>query len=145
MNTDKTTILPDGSAFNIATILSKEEAMALPLKERPICYRVSSEIYTAVWESVGHASMCWNPRPEGEFDATEASKVAMDLLFKIADELEKYKKEIEVLESEKSVIMMGSIKANEELNRIKALKFVEPININSNPPPMDYDPSRRRL
>ncbi len=88
MNTPITK-LPDGSAFFTATIMSKEEAMALPLAQRPICYRISSEMYHAVFEAVGAASMCWQPRPGKEvFDTSEAEKVAIDLCFKIANEIE---------------------------------------------------------
>jgi hypothetical protein len=76
-----------------ATIMSREEAMKLPLKKRPICFRISSEIYTAVFESIGAASMCWKPRPGHQvFKSEEASQIAVDLCFKIADELEKPKK-----------------------------------------------------
>lgn len=72
-----------------AIIMSKEEAMALPLKERPICFRLSSEMYHDVWQAIGAASMCWNPPPLSEtFDASAAEKIAVDLLFKIADEKE---------------------------------------------------------
>lgn len=45
MNESNITNLPDGSAFFTADIMSKEEAMHLPLKERPICFRISSEMY----------------------------------------------------------------------------------------------------
>lgn len=84
------TQLPDGSAFFTAEIMSKEEALALPLKDRPLCYRISSEIYHTVFEAVGEASMCWNPRPSNEVFASEqASDVATRLCFKIAEELEK--------------------------------------------------------
>lgn len=79
MNTPITQ-LPDGSACFTATIMSKEEAMRFPPRERPICYRLSSEIYHAVWESVGAATVSKNPE--------EMEKVAMDLLFKIANNLE---------------------------------------------------------
>lgn len=89
----KVTKLPDGSAFCTATIMSKEEAMKLPLKKRPICFRISSEMYHAVFEAIGAASMCWKPRPGKEvFASEEASKIAIDLCFKIADELEKPRK-----------------------------------------------------
>lgn len=86
------TKLPDGSGCFTATIMSKEEAMRLPLKERPICFRISSEMYHAVFESIGAASMCWNPTPSKEvFSSEEASKIAVDLCFKIAEEIEKVK------------------------------------------------------
>ena len=83
------TELPDGSGCFTATILSKEEAMALPLNQRPLCYRISGEIYHAVFEAVGQASMCWDPIPSGVFDASAAEKLAVSLCFKIADEIEK--------------------------------------------------------
>lgn len=86
---DSITKLPDGSAFFTGTVMSKEEAMALPLKERPLCYRLSSEIYHAVFEAIGAASMCWKPRPGKQvFASEEASKIAVDLCFKIANEIE---------------------------------------------------------
>lgn len=70
--------------------MSEEEAMALPLSERPLNYRISSEMYHAVFEAIGEASMCWNPIPSGEvFSSEKASDVAVRLCFKIAEELEK--------------------------------------------------------
>lgn len=64
--------------------------MALPIEKRPICFRISSEMYHAVFEAIGAASMCWNPRPSSEVFATEqASQIAIDLCFKIAEEREK--------------------------------------------------------
>ena len=86
----KTTILPDGSALFTATILSNEEIAALPIDKRPISHRLSSDMYHAVFECIGAASMCWNPRPTNEvFDSERASKIALELCFKIAEELEK--------------------------------------------------------
>ena len=83
------TKLPDGSAFFIADVVSKDEAMKLPIKQRPLCFRISSEIYHAVFEAVGAASMCWNPRPSKEvFSSEEASQIAVDLCFTIANEIE---------------------------------------------------------
>lgn len=73
-----------------AIIMSKEEAMALPLKERPLNHRISSEIYHAVFESVGAASMCWLPDTgDRVFDSSRAETIALDLCLKIADEVEK--------------------------------------------------------
>lgn len=91
----KVTKLPDGSGCFTANVMSKDEAMKLPLKERPICFRISSEMYHAVFEAIGAASMCWKPRPGKEVFASEkASKIAIDLCFKIAEELEKINSEI---------------------------------------------------
>jgi hypothetical protein len=87
------TKLPDGSAFFTAEIMSKEEAMALPPEKRPLSYRVSNNLYHDVFEAIGAASMCWNPRPSKEvFASEEASTIAVNLLFKIAAELEKSNK-----------------------------------------------------
>lgn len=84
------TKLPDGSAFFTAEIMSKDEAMALPVEKRPICFRISSEMYHAVFKAIGAASMCWNPTPSNEVFASErASQIAVDLCFKIAEEIEK--------------------------------------------------------
>lgn len=83
----KTTILPDGSAFSTATIMSKDEAMKLPPKERPICFRLSSELYHDVWQAIGQASMTFKTEAGNEvFNTEEASKIVMELLFKIANE-----------------------------------------------------------
>ena len=85
----KITKLPDGSAFCTVTIMSKDEAMKLPLNKRPICFRISSEMYHAVFESIGAASMCWKPCPGKQvFQPEQASQIAVDLCFKIANELE---------------------------------------------------------
>ena len=71
--------------------MSREEAMALPTNKRPICFRIPEKIYTAVFESIGSASMCWNPRPNSEvFDSELASKIAVELCFKIAETLESH-------------------------------------------------------
>lgn len=85
---DKITKLPDGSAFFTATVMSKEEALKLPLKERPLNMRISEKIYTAVFEAVGAASMCWDEPSVGVFQSEKASKVATDLCFTIANEIE---------------------------------------------------------
>ncbi len=83
------TKLPDGSAFFTAEVMSREEAMKLPHSKRPLCFRISSEMYHAVFESIGAASMCWKPRPGTEqFASEEAAKIATDLCFKIAEEVE---------------------------------------------------------
>jgi hypothetical protein len=90
MNDTPMTELPDGSGCCTATILSHEEAMALPLSKRPLNYRLPGDLYHAVFEAVGAASMCWDPRPSNQvFDSSAAEKVAMDLCFKIAAELDK--------------------------------------------------------
>jgi hypothetical protein len=74
--------------------MSNEEAMALPLKDRPLNHRISSEMYHATFEAIGEASMCWNPRPSDEVFASEqASDVAVRLCFKIANEIEAVTKE----------------------------------------------------
>ena len=86
------TKLPDGSAFFTAVIMSKEEAIALPLKKRPLNFRISSEIYHKTFEQIGYASMCWVPKPSTEvFDSEKASGAAVELCFAIAEECEKGK------------------------------------------------------
>ena len=85
---NKITKLPDGSAFFTTEIMSKEEAMKLPIEKRPLCFRISSKIYHDVFESIGAASMCWNPKPSNEiFDSKKASYIAVNLCFDIAEEL----------------------------------------------------------
>jgi hypothetical protein len=74
-----------------ATIMSREEAMLLPVDKRPLCFRILSEIYTAVFESIGAASMCWSPKLTNQvFNSEQASKIATDLCFKIAETLESH-------------------------------------------------------
>ena len=69
--------------------MSKEEALKLSPKDRPLCFRISSKMYHGVFEAIGAASMCWVPRPgKVQFDSERASKIATDLCFKIAEELE---------------------------------------------------------
>jgi len=73
-----------------AIIMSKEEALALPVKSRPLCFRLPSKIYHDVFEAVGEASMQWRPRPSSQvFDSEGAANVAVKLCFKIAEELER--------------------------------------------------------
>lgn len=73
-------------------IISKEEAMALPAKDRPICFRISSEMYSAAWEFVGITTRCYNPQPpDKSFLSDQASDVVIKLCFKIAEEVEKQK------------------------------------------------------
>jgi hypothetical protein len=87
-NPSEITQLPDGSGCFTADIMSKEEALKLPVKDRPLCFRISSEIYHAVFEAIGAASRCWDTDPTGVFNAEAASKIATDLCFKIANEVE---------------------------------------------------------
>lgn len=83
-----------------ATIMSKEEAMLLPVEKRPLCFRLPSDLYHAIFEAVGAASMCWKSKPSEEvfdatdevFDAMKAEKIAVDLCFKVAEALEKQQK-----------------------------------------------------
>lgn len=86
--TTSITKLPDGSGFFTAEIMSESEAMLLPVEKRPICFRISSELYHNIFQSIGEASMQWNPRPSGVFDAERASKIAINLCFAVAKELE---------------------------------------------------------
>jgi len=91
---DGTTVLPDGSGFSVSTVMSEDEAMALPLEKRPICFRLSSKMYHKVWESIGAASMTFNAEAGNKvFNTEQASKIAVDLLFAIADEVEGKNKE----------------------------------------------------
>lgn len=83
------TELPDGSGcFTTTTILSTDEAMALPRSKRPLNYRISGDTYHAIFEAIGHASMCWTEAPSGVFDCAEAEKCAVDLCLKVANELD---------------------------------------------------------
>ncbi len=80
-----------GFAMNI---ISRDEAMALPIEQRPLCFRIPEKIYTSVFEAVGAASMAWKPRPSTEvFNSEEAEKIAVDLCFIIAGEIERLQKE----------------------------------------------------
>jgi hypothetical protein len=75
-------------------IITREEAMRLPVQERPLCYRISEEIYMAVWDAVGQATQCYNnPPPDSELLPEKVSKLVVTLCFKIAEELEKVRAE----------------------------------------------------
>ena len=80
--------LPDGSGCFTGVVLTHEEAINLPLKDRPLNYRLSGDIVISVYESLGTASMCWDPVPSGVFDSTGAAEVAHKLCLKIADYIE---------------------------------------------------------
>lgn len=93
------TELPDGSGCFTATIMSHDEAMTLPLKDRPLNHRISGEMYHAVFEAIGEASTCWNPRPSGEvFSSEEAADVAVRLCFKIAKETDRLRDALEKIQ-----------------------------------------------
>lgn len=73
----------------VAEIMTKDEALALPPADRPICFRIPSKLYHAIFENVGAASMCWKPDTgSAEFDASRAEKVALTLCFETAKTLE---------------------------------------------------------
>lgn len=84
-------ILPDGSSCFTAEIMSREEAIKLPLNKRPLNYRISSEMYMAVWGAIGEATLCWSAAhpPSVVVDYERASEIVVRLCFKIAEELEK--------------------------------------------------------
>lgn len=69
-------------------IMSEEEAMALPQSERPLCFRVPSSVYHDTFEAVAAAHVFCRPA-SAKFDSDEISKIAVELLFKIATELER--------------------------------------------------------
>ena len=48
-----------------------------------------NDIKTEIYQSIGEASMCWNPRPIGVFDSTHAGKVA-DRLYNQIKENKQY-------------------------------------------------------
>ena len=86
------TKLPDGSGCFTTTIMSEDEAMALPIKQRPLNHRISGEIYHAVFDAIGEASTTWKTEMGNEvFNSTAAEKIAVDLCFKIANEAEKWR------------------------------------------------------
>ena len=88
------TKLPDGPGCFTATILSHDEVMALPAKESPLNYRMSSELYHAVFEAIGEASMCWESIPVAMFESDKASNIAVRLCLKICDETDQLKAEV---------------------------------------------------
>jgi hypothetical protein len=51
--------------------------------------RISEELFSAVHQAVGKASMCWEkPDNGGVFDYIQAGNIAFELCHKIADEIE---------------------------------------------------------
>jgi hypothetical protein len=109
------TELPDGSGCFTATILSEDEAVALPRAKRPLCYRISSEVYHAIFEAVGYASMCWNPRPgDAVFDSTEAEKCAVNLCLTVAKDFDTlndraYRAEAELDKLRKALLKLSKV------------------------------------
>lgn len=90
MSASPITVLPDGSACFTAEIMSREEAMKLPPNKRPLNYRISSEMYVAVWDAIGQATNCYDPIPYiNTFKPEQAADIVVKLCFKIAEELEK--------------------------------------------------------
>ena len=53
-------------------------------REKPLSESVPADVYTAVWQAVGAASMCWAETPTSIFDTTRAEAVAVNLLHVIA-------------------------------------------------------------
>jgi len=83
-----------------AEVMTEEEAMKLPVEKRPLCYRISSEMYHTIFEEIGAATMCWEPRPNNQgFRPEEASDCAVRLAFKVAGEMESRSSELAVLAS----------------------------------------------
>lgn len=51
------------------------------------------ELKTKIYESIGQASMCWDPIPSGIFDSTQAQKIGDELW----NEIQKQRETIEKL------------------------------------------------
>lgn len=84
------TELPDGSGCFTSTVMSEEEAMTLPVEQRPLAFRISSEMYHDVFEAIGEASTTWKSECGNEvFDSEKAADIATRLCFKIAKEIER--------------------------------------------------------
>jgi hypothetical protein len=77
--------LPDGSAFSTSVVMTKAEAMLLPHAQRPLCFRISSELSHAVFCAVGAAYALGAVSQK----ADKACKVATTLCLKIAEDFEK--------------------------------------------------------
>lgn len=48
-----------------------------------IRHTLSEDDHTAIFEALGEASMCWEPRPTGVFESDEAKRVGEDLIKKL--------------------------------------------------------------
>lgn len=84
--------LPDGSGCFTSTVMSTDEAMKLPVKNRPLNYRISSDMYHSVFEAIGAASTtCKTEMGNEVFNSSLAEKIAVDLCFKIANEVEMWR------------------------------------------------------
>lgn len=80
---------PDWQEVAFVQAWAREEAIALPFRKRPLNYRLPGDLYHAVFDAVGTASMCWIPRPGDQvFDSSEAEMVAVNLCLKIAGEMD---------------------------------------------------------
>ena len=45
--------------------------------------KLSDELRTKIFEALGEASMCWIPRPTGEFDSTNTERIGNELIEEI--------------------------------------------------------------
>jgi hypothetical protein len=80
---DPISAVPAGQKLpaNVQTSLHLEEPFVVDSKKRE---EILKALETKVGEAVGHASMCWNPRPgDLVFDSTEAAKVVENLMQEI--------------------------------------------------------------
>lgn len=90
--------------------------------------RLPEHIFSKIHEDIGQASMCWNPNPAGEYDATSASTIAFKLCHFIADELE-----VLLAEKEREIEKWKEI-AESNLSVVNKLRDADmmgrPINVN---------------
>ena len=60
----------------------------LDIRDVPLNKRLPEELSSAIHQTVGYASLAWNPAPTGNFDLDRAGKADLNLCQFIADYLE---------------------------------------------------------
>lgn len=69
--------------------MKEERVFKVSEVQQALSERIPEELFNAVHQAVGHASMCWtNTDSAGTFDALQAGNIAFELCHKIADEIE---------------------------------------------------------
>ena len=73
-------------------------------------YHKEPTLQNKVFEALGEVSLCWNPRPTGVFDSTNAERIGNELMKEIDSEIEVYRKiAYEVAKSQTGKVLMMDI------------------------------------
>ncbi len=78
------------------------------LRETLLKDRLPDELREAIGETVGFASLCWEPKPHGQFDASQAAVAAFNLCQLVADHLSTAVELREALEATQDALQWAS-------------------------------------